>query len=205
VKLLKRFPYVQSPQAIRGEAVHKELELYARDGVPMSEDHKHHAWVVDGFIKPRRGDKYYEYEFSFDALGNKVPKGDWSKKDFMGTADVLVVNGTKAIVVDYKTGSAAYAKPKQLERMAFCVMWEFPEVTEVMGVLVFLDYKVGDRGEQTVTRQYKRSDLGKIIAAFNAEKSAVLRDHSSGYWEMKPSKLCPWCPVTDCPHYEEKK
>jgi PD-(D/E)XK nuclease superfamily len=164
------------------------------------------GWVVDTVVRPAKGDKYYEYSFAFDVHGNKADPDDWTNKDFIGTADVLIVNNDKAMVLDYKTGSSLYPNPKQLERMAICTMLEFSDVQSVFGILVFLDHNPSQgKGSQSVERTYHRKDLAKMMAVLNSEKAAVMRDLTSGFWEMKSSPLCPWCPVTDCPKYTPPK
>lgn len=203
VRILKRFPYQPGPEALRGDKIHKALEDYARDGVPMPPEYAHLAWAVDAIVAPCLGEKYYEYQFDFTADGFPVSTSDWNNKALTGKADVLILNGNKALVVDYKTGKAGYPNTKQLERMAVFTMWKHVGVQEVTGMLLFIEHdgETTTKGEPVVTRTYTREQLPQMVAVLTAEMNRVQKDLQSGHWEMRPSALCPWCPATDCPNW----
>jgi PD-(D/E)XK nuclease superfamily len=201
VKLLKRFPYTQTPAAKRGQDIHAALESLGKTGV-ISPEFADMAWGFNSLVAPVPGVKRYEHSFNFDK--NKVIVGarDWSKKHLTGSADVLITFDTTAVVLDWKTGRADYPKPLQLEHMAIFTMWEFPEITKVVGILVFLEHKAADKGNPIVSVTFTRDELPTYEAALNKLIGAVERDAAQDHWAPKPSKLCPWCPVQDCSHWE---
>jgi PD-(D/E)XK nuclease superfamily len=207
VRILKRFPYEPGPEAIRGDKIHKALEEYGRDATPMPPEYAQFAKVVDDYVTPLAGTKYFEHQFDFTADGMPISNMDWNNKALTGKADVLVVDGRKALVLDWKTGKAGYPNTKQLERMAVFTMWKFIGVDTVVGVLAFIEHdgEPTTKGEPVVTKTYTRSQLPGLVATLKAEMNAVQYDLQKGYWEMRPSPLCPWCPAKDCPNWTPPK
>ena len=115
---------------------------------------------------------------------------------FRGIADLLVIDGKRALYVDYKTGAnAKYADPDQLELMALAVFAHFPEVEKVEGGLFFViarayvkeKYFVRDRGDMWL----------RWVTAYNQLQNSF----KSGVWNPRTSGLCKkHCPVLTCPH-----
>jgi hypothetical protein len=59
-----------------------------------------------------------------------------------GIADLLIVDGDTAYIVDYKTGKPTYADPNQLKLMALMVFANFPAVQKIKSGLMFLLHNV---------------------------------------------------------------
>lgn len=201
VKIVKRFPYVQTPAAQRGQEIHAALEQLGKTGV-IDSAFADMRWGFDALVAGIPGTKRYEHSFNFDRDKNKVGGRDWARKYLTGSADVLITFGETAVVIDWKTGRADYPKPLQLEHMAVFTMWEFPEVTRVVGILVFLEHKGADKGKPIVTVEFTRENLAKYEADMNKLIAQVEQHEAQDFWPPKPSKLCPWCPVQDCSHWE---
>lgn len=198
VRVLKRFPYVSSPEAEFGDRAHKALEAAARDGVPLPPEFAAYQWVLDDFVARLPGQLHYEYEFSLSSMGNPVPPRDWNRKYWMGKADVMAIDGEHAIVADYKTGKSKYPDTEQLDLMAMCTFNTFPQVTKVSGVLLFLQDAV------TSMTVHTRGDLLKLSNKFHSVTKDIELAQASGVWKEKPSALCPWCPVTECSNWKPK-
>lgn len=201
VKLLKRFPYTQTPAAKRGQEIHAALEQLGKTGV-IDPEFADMAWGYHALVAGVPGVKLYEHSFNFNRDKQVVGARDWANKHLTGSADVLVMFNNTAVVIDWKTGRADYPKPLQLEHMAVFTMWEFPEITEVVGILVFLEHKGADKGNPVVPVKYTRDKLPTYEAALNKLISSVELNATRDHWAPKPSKLCPWCPVQDCAHWE---
>ena len=106
---------VEPPQEhlIYGSAVHKAAEEYVRDGTPIPEKYGFIQEYLDP-LKALPGDKLCEHEMGltkdFQPCGFR-DKNVW----FRGIADLLIINGNKARIVDYKT-SKRIVTGKQIGR-----------------------------------------------------------------------------------------
>ena len=123
-----------------GSAVHKAAEEYVRDGTPIPEKYAFIQEYLDP-LKAMPGEKLCEYEMGLtkdmQPCGFR-DKGVW----FRGIADLLVINGDKARIVDYKTSkSSRYADKKQLELLSLLTFKHFPQVKTIKAGLLFLDRK----------------------------------------------------------------
>mgnify|MGYP003344884077 FL=1 len=115
---------------------------------------------------------------------------------FRGIADLVIVDGTRAWVVDYKTGkSAKYADPRQLALMAACLFLKFPEIERIKTSLLFV-----------VSKDFIKEDFSAEFGLnIFAELDGLLKHREIAYntdtWNPRPNGLCrKWCSVTSCPH-----
>lgn len=192
---------VEPPQEhlIYGSAVHKAAEEYVRDGTPIPEKY--------GFIKPMLdplkelpGTKLCEHEMGltkdFKPCGFR-DKEVW----FRGIADLLVINGNKARIVDYKTSkSSRYADKKQLELLSLLTFKHFPEIESVSAGLVFL--VCNDLVPAKFTAEQQHDSWQKWLVETNRLESAMITD----VWNPRPNFTCRgWCPVTDCEHHQDRR
>jgi hypothetical protein len=191
VKVLKQYPFQETDATRYGVEVHLAFEERLRDGKPLPENlqkYEHYIETIEGI----GGDVYVEYEMGLRE--DKTPcefmaKDVWCR----GIADVLVVKGNKAYVLDWKTGSAKYPKPKQLELMALMTFAHFPEVTQVSGVLVFIHHDAAPK------KKYKRSKMADMWEAWDHDVDSLKFSFSSDSWPPKPNALCrKWCVVEHC-------
>lgn len=193
--------YVQEEtEAIRyGKILHEAFELYIRDGKPLGIDFTKFKPVLDA-LKNIPGEKLCEFEM---ALNSELkPASGFLGKDVFcrGIADLLIVNGAVAYVVDYKSGKAKYPDKKQLELMALMVFAYFPEVQTVKGMLLFVHHDVTVKGE------YKRTQEKELWAKWLGNVETLKASHAMGSWPPNPSGLCRgWCSVEYCEHYQSKR
>lgn len=177
-----------------GKEVHKAAEEYVCGGKPIPEKY--------AFIKPHLdmlialpGDKLCEHQMGltkdFEPCGF-FDKAVW----FRGIADLLIINGATARVIDYKTGkNSQYADTKQLELLALLVFKHFPEIERVKGGLVFV-----------VAEDFVRADydiVGQQVAwqKWLPEIHRLEQSYQNEVWNAKPNFTCrKHCPVTDCEH-----
>jgi PD-(D/E)XK nuclease superfamily len=116
-----------------------------------------------------------------------------------GIIDLAVVNGSKAVMVDYKTGkSARYADVKQLDLMAGALFAHFPKLERIKSALLFV---VSD---EVVRKVHVREQQEQYMSVFNPQLDRLEGALLSGVWNPKSSPLCGWCPVTSCPHHIER-
>jgi len=191
---------VEPPQdhLIYGSAVHKAAEEYLRDGTPIPEKFSYIERKIAPF-KNMPGTMLCEHEMG---VTRNLEPCAFRDKDvwFRGIADLLIVNGDKARVADWKTSkSSRYADRKQLELLSLLVFKHFPEVRSVSAGLVFL---VAD---DLVTAKYERDAQEESWQVWLGEAHLLDQAFNNDVWNPRPNFTCRgWCPVSDCEHNQKR-
>jgi len=195
VKVLQRYPVKVTQQMQYGTDVHKALEDYVRDDTPLPLFYTKFKNMVDS-LKEIPGDRYVEHKMALkmDSTPCGFADGDYWVR---GIADLLIINGGSAFIVDYKTGSNKYPDPAQLKLMALMVFAHFPNVLEVKAGLLFVVHN------SFLTEDYKRDDIGKYWDYFAPQLKRLEKSYSDDWWPANPSPLCRWCPVKTCEFHKE--
>jgi CRISPR/Cas system-associated exonuclease Cas4 (RecB family) len=196
VKILKAYPHEDTDATIYGKEVHLACEEYIRDGKPLG-GHARFQPILDK-LNAFPGDKHCELEMAIDKNGQYVDFNS-DLRMYRGIADLVIVDGDTARVIDYKTGKANYPKPKQLELMALMVFAKFPAVMKVSGALLFLLHDV------IVKRDYDRKDFISILNYWSGKRDTILLCAESDTWNPNPSGLCPYCPHKSCEYWKPKR
>jgi hypothetical protein len=177
-----------------GLDMHKAAEEYIRDDTPIPEKF--------GFIKPAL-DKLKEYvgeklcEYRMGLTKALTPCGFFDKDVWWrGVADLIILNGDSAKIVDYKTGkSSKHADTKQLEILSLAVFKHFPQIKRVKGGLLFVvanEFVKGDFDADQSHIYWQRWLTGTA----QLEKALEV-----DVWNPRPNFTCrKWCPVKDCTH-----
>jgi hypothetical protein len=175
---------------IYGKAVHEALELYVKDGKPLPKNYLRFKPMVDTLINIK-GDKYPEYEM---ALTHSKEPCDFDSEDrwVRGIADLVIVDGDTAYVVDYKTGSNRYPDPKQLRLMSLMLFTHFPDIQRVKGGLLFV------MKNSFITEEYLRKDMDKSWGMFEQSLKRLEISYENDTWQANPTPLCKWCSVVTC-------
>jgi len=190
VRVLKNYTFQDTPQTIYGKEVHKALEDYVKSNTALAKNYERFKGLVDDLIAIP-GDKYCEYEMALTK--EKTPcKFEDSNRWVRGIADLLIVDGDTAFIVDYKTGSNKYPDPKQLKLMALMTFAHFPEVNHVKAGLLFLAHN------QFIPEEYKREDIDKLWGNFTTPLMRLSHSYASNTWMPNPTPLCKYCPVKTC-------
>jgi hypothetical protein len=187
---------VEPPQAHLdyGSAVHKAAEDYVCGGIDIPEKYGFIKTPLDAF-KILPGKKHCEYEMGltkdFKPCAFRDPDV-W----FRGIADLLVINGDEAKIVDYKTGkSAQYADTKQLELLALLVFKHFPNVKHVKAGLVFFV------AESLVKAEFTEDQQSIAWTRWLPEIERLETALETDMWNPKPNFTCrKFCAVVDCEH-----
>lgn len=182
-----------------GLAVHKAAEDYIGKGVPVPEKYSYMVPTLDK-LKAMSGEKHCEMRLGLTK--NLDPCGFFDKAVWWrGVADLIILDGDKAKVFDYKTGkSAKYADTQQLEILSLAVFKHFPQVKKVKAGLLFVV------ANDLIKANYEQDKAGvywtKWLEDTNRLEASIVND----VWNKKPNFTCRgWCPVTDCEHWEPKK
>jgi len=172
-----------------GDRVHASLEAYGKSGDPtlLTDETGGFKGLVDT-IRAQPGEKFWEYQMALDE--NRRPC-DWFSKEarLRGIADVLVLQGDRAVCLDWKTGKV---KPNssQLALFACIVFRHFPEINEVVASFVWLKHG------QVTNRTFTRGEaLLSLWPDFEQRFGAVHGAVKLGYFKPKPGPMCMWCPA----------
>ena len=196
VRVLQAYPHEDSTATLYGKEVHLACEEYIRDGKDLG-GHARFKPMLDK-LNSYDGDKYCELQM---AVGDKGQYVEFESDDgvFRGIADLVIVHGSIARVIDYKTGKATYPEPKQLELMALMVFAKFPAVMTVKGALIFMLHDV------LVKREYHRSEFNQLFAQWMAKRDKIISCADMNVWNPNPSGLCSWCPHKTCEYWRPKR
>jgi hypothetical protein len=193
-KVLKDVFEPPTEATIWGKVVHIAFEKRIRDGTPLPEGMTQWEGIASR-IEKLPGRKLMEHEM---ALDDAYRPTEWNQAWTRGIADVVVLNGKQAAVLDYKTGKQ---KPsEQLNLYAAYIMAHFPEVERVETGYIWLKTKT------TSMEHVERSGLSEIWRNYLSRVSRLHSAYTRNSWPARPSGLCNgWCPVKACTHWKDRK
>ena len=140
---------------------------------------------------------HVEKELCFDRKLGFSSWKDWDNVWFRGKADVLIVNGDKLTVWDYKTGKVK-PEPEQVKLMCAFAALYFPQAQTFDGKLLFLKH---DRVEPCFEKPITRAELKPILKDTLAQVARMQQAVDCETFVAKKSGLCRnYCGVTTCPH-----
>ena len=178
--------------SIYGNRVHEQLEFRMQKGTPLPEETAKYEGLVHSFMS-LPGQLVAEQEFT---LNQDLQVTGWWDADawLRAKLDVLIVNGTQAVVGDWKTGKH---RPDffQMELFAMLVFKHYPDVEVVKSCLIWLkDMKIDHK-------LYSRQDEEVMWNTFYNKVHQVEDSLLTSDWPARPSGLCGWCPAKHlCEH-----
>lgn len=178
--------------ALYGKSVHEAIEAYMRDGVELPPEFSYLLPQIEPYMT-MPGKRYNELDLAL--RGDYTPTTiDDPEVWLKGFADLVIVadDETRALVVDFKTGSPKWADPSQLELYALALFCRYPKMTIVNGALDFLAQDV------LVKRTYKRETAGERWLKWLSDLDRIRRAREHNVWPAQRSGLCKFCPVTSC-------
>ncbi len=181
-----------------GTAVHEAAELFITKGTPIPEKFAFMRPIVEPLAK-KQGTKYAEIKIG--VTSDMKPCGFFDKDVwYRGIADLLIVNGSKAWLVDYKTGkNAKYADMKQLDLLAGAVFTHFPKVETINSALLYVV------SQEMPRKTHQRENLATYMSVFDDQLESLSDAMNNGVWNAKSSALCGWCPVQTCEHWRPRR
>ena len=180
-----------------GTEVHQALENYVSNGMPLSKNYLRFKPIVDTLLEIP-GNRYVEHKM---ALTKDKQPCVFNDPDYWvrGIADLLIVDGDTAFVIDYKTGKAKRPDPDQLKLMALMVFAHFKNVQYIKAALAFILYDV------FVPEDYQRSQEEQIWNNFTPALTRLELAYNNDTWMPNPTPLCGWCPVDTCEYYKRRR
>ena len=184
-----------------GTAVHEAAELFITKGAPIPEKFAFMRTFVELLAK-KQGTKYAEIKLGVAKVGDEFQPRGFFDKDvwYRGIADLIIVNGSKALLVDYKTGkNAKYADMKQLDLLAGAIFVHFPKVETINSALLYVV------SQEMPKKTHYREHLAAYMSVFNDALDRLEGALGNGIWNAKSSPLCGWCPVEVCEHWRPRR
>jgi hypothetical protein len=201
LKVAKDVKDIPGEAAIYGTAVHEAAEHFIKDGTPIPEKF--------AFIRPTverlaaiDGEKHCELRLGVSKTDTGYEPTTFFGKDvwWRGIVDLVVIDGAKAYMVDYKTGkNARYADPKQLDLMAGALFVHYPDLEVIKSALVYVV------SNELIPKTHTRGKMGMYLSVFADELDRLEGAELSGVWNPKSGPLCGWCPVVECEHHRPRR
>jgi hypothetical protein len=183
-----------SEQMTYGLEAHKAAEEFIRDGTPIPERFAFMHGSLE-LLRKREGQHLCEYKLGIDRAFNPC---DFYDKEvwWRGIADLIILQGDRALIVDYKTGkSSKYADTKQLEILSLAVFKHFPEVKKVKAGLLFVV------ANDFVPAEFYVDQQGTYWSRWITDTNRLEKAIELDVWNARPNFSCKgWCPVKDCVH-----
>ncbi len=178
-----------SDAILLGRKLHTAFENAVNLNAPLPGEYKGWQEIVDK-IKALPGEKLAEYplavDANFQACGARCPE-TFSR----GVADLIVLKGDEAIILDYKTGKRR--ESDQLGLYAAFAFAKWPELKKVHTAYVWLKARAIDR------KSYTRDDVPELWQRWLPIVRRLEDAYATGEWLPSPSGLCRgYCPVADC-------
>tara|TARA_Y100001937_G_scaffold29619_1_gene42664 strand:- start:445 stop:1113 length:669 start_codon:yes stop_codon:yes gene_type:complete len=194
LKIAKDYEEEQTSAMTYGTELHAVAENYVQHGEDIPRRFGFMKPVLDS-LKNKKGKKYCEVRMGLTQ--NLSPCSFTSKQVWWrGIADLIIIDDTKAWVIDYKSSkSAKYADKGQLELMALSVFSYMPKIDTINAGLLFVVCK------QLVKQVYTRSGSNELWDKWISNYKKMETAYNKDVWNARPSGLCRrHCPVIECIH-----
>ena len=196
-KITKEVKFTDSEATIYGKDLHLAAEEHIRDGKPIPAKYDFIQPYLDK-LKAIPGEKLCELKLGVKKEDGRLVACDFNDRGvwFRGIADLVIIDGTKGWVIDYKTGkSARYADTDQLALMAAALFLKYPDLQKIKASLLFVVSKEFVKAEYEVERGLEI--FAKLHDILHQREVA----YQTGVFNPKPNGLClRWCACLSCPH-----
>ena len=193
-----------SAALVYGREAHQAAEHYIKEGTPLPQSFSFMQDILDAF-DAIEGEKHCEIRFGVKrsfSTARPAPDLDYEPCKFFdddvwwrGIADLLITNGTKGYLVDYKTGkNARYADTKQLDLLAAATFTHYPEIETLKSALVYVV------SNDFINKEHKAELRDSYFATFDPELERLTGAEETGVWNAISGPLCRFCPVLTCEH-----
>lgn len=193
-KHLNQYPFTETQHTKYGKDMHTAAELYVRDGKELHSRFQYLKAPLDALL--RKKGKFFT-ELKLGITTDLEPCSYWHKDIWIrGIIDLLIISGSSAFVVDYKSSmKTQYAEKDQLELMALLTFASYPEVEVVKGGLLY------PRVNELIKAEYHKKDKGKLWSEWIRRNDRMKEAYKLDTWATRESGLCrAHCPVTECMH-----
>lgn len=195
ISVLKDAKDEDSSWSADGKIVHDAMKKRVIDGKPLPLNLRHFEPTAAKFASAK-GEKHGEMKL---ALNRQFEPRDF----FAGDAwvrvivDLAIVQGKHVILVDWKTGKVK-DDPTQNALVAAVVRQWMPEVELFKTLFVWLAHN------NLTPKNYSVSMLPAVWNNLLPRVAKMEEARKTTSFPAKPSKLCGWCPVKQCPHWVDR-
>lgn len=193
IKVAKDAKDADSDEANEGKNIHKALFARVVKGKPLPLVYRYMEKMAKKFAD-KKGEKHGELQFALNS--EFVPCGWFDKETYVrAIIDLLIINGTHALVVDWKTGKV---RPDfdQLKLSAAVLSKQMPELKTFTLAYVWVnqnDVSVIKMGVEHMT---------EVWADVLPRANEIVEALKTTDFPAEPNHLCKrYCPVTQCPHH----
>lgn len=188
LRILKDIKDVMGKEGEWGDLVHKAIDAFMKSGAPLPANAAQYQQLVD-FVREIPCDELQaELKLSIRRDGSACAFFDNSGY-LRGVVDVLLLQGDKAIIIDWKTGKSKYGPGGQDARNALIIFGNFPQIQDIFSRFIYV--KDGHIEKKHFTREQipqLREDVDKLDAD-------IKWSLDNNAWPTRPSPLCGWCAV----------
>lgn len=200
VQVLKNFVDKPSDTKTWGDEVHKAFQNFFARNESLPIGMRQYQPLLDSFAR-QPGDKLVEQKL---ALSEVFSPTTWFGKNVWvrSIVDLAVVNGEKAVIVDWKTGKMK-EDFDQLALMAAVMFNQAEEIEQIAAMFVWLQEWDPASPTACITKvEYTREELPTLWDRFMNREEAFQDAHRKTTFPPKPSGLCrSFCPVSTCPYH----
>lgn len=204
VNVLKTVTEVEGEALTNGKIVHKIAEDYLVKGATIPKGHSYLEPALEPFFKIRGNNQiklYVEHEMAID---RKFDPCAWYGPRTWGRAraDALAIEGSKAVIADFKTGKYNPDAIEQLKLTAVLVFRHFSWLREVDLIARFLSPGAAvpvEHAHLTV------DEIPAIWSSFVDRLQPMAHAYQTSEWRKKPGPYCKWCPVISCEYHRSRQ
>jgi hypothetical protein len=153
-------------------------------------------------LAAKQGEKLTEMKLGLRKTEDGYEACGFFDKDvwYRGIVDLLILDGDRAWMIDYKTGkNAKYADMKQLDLMAGAIFVKYPELKVIKSGLAYVV------SHEFPKKTHERKKLKQYLSVFDDQLDRLDAAMDNGIWNAQTSPLCGWCPVTSCEHWRPRR
>lgn len=192
--IAKDIPFVETEAMRKGTEVHKAMELRISGDKPLPE--KLH--IYEPFAQAFKG-RTAKCEMQLGITKEGKATGFFDKDVWgRGKADVVLVQGDKAYILDWKVVGKPRDEPFELEIHGMLLKAKYPELKTIKGQYAFLQ-----QGYLGVLH-----DISETLPTWNNVchlMKLIENDRQRGVFEKEPGPLCGWCDCMDCEHNKKSR
>lgn len=191
-KIKKDVKFTENEASSYGKQVHKAFENYIGKGEKLPFGMQQYKPYLDKFAEAK-GQKLVEQRMAVTIEFQPTGYFDddvW----FRGQADLMVINGSNAIVVDYKTGKMkdSFDQLDLMAAAAFCLDTDIQNITAVF---------FWTKTKKLTSKHYERNECRDIWARFIPQWQRLSTAVKTTDFPPRQNFLCKsYCDVKSCPY-----
>ena len=191
-KIKKDVPFTESDASRYGKELHKAFEDYIAKGTKLPFGFNQYKPYLDKF-RAAKGDKLVEQRMA--VTREFLPTGYFDKDVwFRGQADLIILNGNHAVVVDWKTGKFKN-EFDQLDLMAAAAFCLDTDIQTIDAMFWWTQLR------KPTIKSYTRDDAKDIWGRFIPIVKRLELAVSTTDFPATTNGLCKkWCAVKSCPY-----